>query len=132
MEPTLYDNSASTYPTSFGGSFWLFSLLLVIVFVVASWKIFNKAGKPGWYSIIPFFNIYQMFVIAGMSGWWFLALFIPFLNIIAYILLAVNLAHAFGKSTVWGIFLLAILSGIGHLILGFGSAKYQSAPAKKD
>ena len=132
MDPTLYNNSANAYTAPLSGGVMIFYLLVIVVFVVASWKIFEKAGKPGWHSIIPFYNMYQMFLIAGLSGWWFLAMFVPFLNIVAYVLLGVNLAHAFGKSTAWGVFLLVIFGGIGHLILGFGSAKYQSSPAKKE
>lgn len=112
----------------FGMMWMIFTLTIITVIVVsiiASWKIFTKAGKPGWASLIPFYNIYVLLQIANMPGWWLLAFFIPILSLVASIMLAVNLAHAFGKSTAYGVVLLWLLNSIGMLILAFGDAKYQ-------
>lgn len=112
----------------FGMMWMIFTLTvitIIVVSIIASWKIFTKAGKPGWASLIPFYNIYVLLQIANMPGWWLLAFFIPILSLVASIMLAVNLAHAFGKSTVYGIVLLWLFNSIGMLILAFGDAKYQ-------
>ena len=87
------------------------------------WKIFTKAGKPGWAAIVPFYNIYTEFEIAGMNGWMFLLLLIPFVNFIVMIMLYLKLAKAFGKGTGFGIGLI-FLNFIFTLILAFGSAEY--------
>jgi hypothetical protein len=50
------------------------------------WKVFTKAGQPGWAAIIPIYNIYIMTKIAGKPGIWVLWIFIvPVVNIICYI-----------------------------------------------
>lgn len=104
---------------------WLFVwLLLVVLSVVAGWKIFEKAGEKGWKVLIPFYNLYTLFRIAGRSGWWMLGFFVPFLNIVVGIMLALDLAKHFGKSTVFAIFGLILFPYIGSLMLAFGEATY--------
>ena len=101
----------------------IFYLAVLVISIIAYWKLFTKAGKPGWHSIIPFLNFYDMFEIAGMNGWFFLLLMIPIANIIIAIMWCINLAKAFGKGTGFAIGLI-FLEGIFILILAFGSAKY--------
>lgn len=100
----------------------VFYLLILVVFLAAQWKIFTKAGKPGWACIIPFYNIYTLFEIAGMNGWMFLLLCVPIVNIIFTFKLYIDLAKAF-KGTGFGIGLVS-LNLIFICILGFGSAEY--------
>ena len=47
-----------------------------ILTVIATWKIFKKAGEPGWKCLIPIYNIYIMYKIVNMKSWfwWILAL----------------------------------------------------------
>lgn len=101
----------------------IFYLAIMVVMLVAQWKIFVKAGKPGWACIIPFYNIYTLFEIAGMNGWMFLLLCIPIVNIIFTFKLNIDLAKAFGKGTGFGI-LSVFFAPICMCILGFGSAEY--------
>lgn len=42
------------------GGIIIVAIILCIVYLVASWKIFTKAGKPGWHSIIPYLSTYDM------------------------------------------------------------------------
>jgi len=100
-------------------------LVIAVVAIVALWKIFTKAGEPGWASIIPFYNTFTLFKIAGLNPWLFLLLLIPFVNIVIAIWVALKLGAAFGKSGVWSFFLLVVFSLIGWLILGFGSDVYR-------
>lgn len=105
------------------GFFWLlFWLVILVAYVVAMWKLFEKADEPGWAAIIPFYNTYTLFRIAGRNGWWFLGMFVPFLNIVVAIILSIDLAKHFGKDTVFGIFALFLFSIIGYFILGFSSS----------
>ena len=99
------------------------ALAVAIVAIIAQWKIFTKAGKPGWAAIIPFYNMYTLFEVAGMNGWMFLLMLIPIVNIIIMIMLYVNLAKSFGKSTGFAVGLI-FLNFIFMLILGFGSDQY--------
>jgi hypothetical protein len=99
--------------------------IAVIVFVIAGvWKTFVKAGQPGWSAIIPVYNLYVLTQIASRPGWWVLLLFVPIVNIVIGIVLAIDVAKAFGKGTGFGLGL-ALLSFIFYPILGFGDATYQ-------
>ena len=99
------------------------ALAVAIVSIIAQWKIFTKAGKPGWAAIIPFYNMYTLFEVAGMNGWMFLLMLIPIVNIIIMIMLYVNLAKSYVKSTGFAVGLI-FLNIIFMLILGFGSDQY--------
>lgn len=101
------------------------AILFAILMIVSHWKIFTKAGKPGWASIIPIYNTIVLLEIIGRPIWWFILLFIPIVNIVVAIIIAIDLAKAFGKSGAWGVFLLFLFSFIGFPMLAFGSAKYK-------
>lgn len=116
--------SASSMGTGYGIAYLVFLLVFYALIIVANWKIFTKAGKPGWASIIPFYNLYVLFEIVGMNGWLFLLLCLPIVNIVMMIILYINLAKAFGKGTGFIIGLI-FLPNIFTLILAFGSAQYQ-------
>ena len=78
--------------------FWILSMALSILMIVSLWKIFKKAGKPGWASIIPIYNIYIMCEIAEKEWWYVLLSCVPFVNIYAMIVLYNGMAKRFGKS----------------------------------
>ena len=78
--------------------FWILSMALSILMIISLWKIFKKAGKPGWASIIPIYNIYIMCEIAEKEWWYVLLSFVPFANIYAMIVLYNGMAKRFGKS----------------------------------
>ncbi len=126
MEAVSYSTSSGDIAAmAIGGG--LFSLVyfgFLILMVVAGWKIFEKAGVEGWKVLIPFYNTYTLFQIAGRNGWGFLLLLIPFVNIVVGIMVAIDLAKHFGKSTAFGIFGLVIFNVIGALMLAFGNAQY--------
>jgi Na+/melibiose symporter-like transporter len=96
--------------------------------IVAGWKVFTKAGQPGWASIIPFYNVYVMLTIVGKPGWWLLLFFIPIVNLVIGIIVTLELAKRFGKSGGFAVGLI-LLPFIFYLILAFGSATYTPAPA---
>ncbi len=103
--------------------------LAVWVFIIASlWKVFAKAGQPGWASLIPIYNAYIMFKMAGKPGWWLLLLLLPLVNFVILIIVFIALAEKFGKGAGFGVGL-ALLGVIFFPILAFGDAKYQGAPA---
>lgn len=110
--------------TTLSPAFWIMYTLIMVLLLVANWKIFEKADEAGWKVLIPFYNTYTLLRISGRNGWWFLGLFVPLLNIFIIIRLALDLAKHFDKSTMFAIFGLLIFSIIGYLMLGFGDAKY--------
>jgi len=106
----------------------LLELALLVVIVAGFWKVFVKAGQPGWAAIIPIYNCYILLKIVGRPAWWLILLFIPLVNFVIAILLAIDLAKSFGKSTGFAIGLL-LLGFIFYPILGFGDATYQGPSA---
>jgi hypothetical protein len=102
-------------------------LAIAVLMIVAMWKVFEKAGEPGWAAIIPIYNFFVLLKIAGRPAWWFILLFIPFVNFIILIMVSIDVAKRFGKGTGFGLGL-AFLGFIFYPILGFGDARYNPAP----
>jgi hypothetical protein len=129
---TNTDINSATAGTFFAltGIWLLFWLAIAVIAIIAMWKIFVKAGQPGWAAIIPIYNLYIMLKVIGRPGWWILLMIIPFVNIVVSIIVALDLGKAFGKDPVFSIVLLWFFSIVGYLILGFGNDKYVGAPNK--
>jgi len=123
-----YSSSASGQGQAPGPLFWIFYLAFTILMIAAWWKIFTKAGQPGWACIIPIYNLYVWCKIVGRPWWWILLMLIPFVNFIILIILIIDLAKSFGKGVGFGIGLI-VLGVIFFPILGFGSAQYQGPSA---
>lgn len=73
-------------------------VLFGIITLESMWKIFKKAGKEGWASLIPFYNTITLLDIVGKPAIWFLLMFIPIVNVILGIWVVNLLAKRFGKS----------------------------------
>ncbi len=101
----------------------LIGLVVGVIQIIAMWKIFEKAGQPGWAALIPIYNTYVMLEIVGREWWWLLLLLVPLLNFVVVVVVLFDLAKSFGKDTAFG-FGLLFLSPIFMPILGFGDAKY--------
>src|SRR5580765_6652239 len=122
------DYSYTSQGKSPGPIFWICYLAFTILILAAWWKIFTKAGQPGWACIIPIYNLYIWCKIVGRPWWWILLMLIPLVNFIIAIILLIDLAKSFGKGVGFGIGLL-LLGIIFFPILGFGSAQYQGPAA---
>lgn len=110
--------------TSGAGALLVVIVLAFAVFEIAAfWRIFTKAGRSGWASIVPIYNAYVLLRISGKSGWWLLLYFIPFVNLIAAIIVLNELARSFGRGGGFTIGLV-LLGPIFFPILGFGSDRY--------
>jgi hypothetical protein len=99
-------------------------LIGYVIYVIALWPVLVKAGRPGWGAIIPIYNIYLLVKIAGYHGAIVILYFIPIVNLITAIVVAVGVGRAFGKGGAFSFFLLWLLSIIGYFIIGYGSSKY--------
>lgn len=100
----------------------LLFIILILLYFAAYWKIFTKAGKPGWVSIIPFYNIVVFSKLIGKPDWWAI-LFFPLINIVIFILMHHHLAKVFGKN-VWFTMGLLVFNPIFVGVLAFGKSKY--------
>ncbi len=98
--------------------------LIYLIAVVGVWKVFTKAGKPGWLSIIPILNLFIIVDIAGKPLWWFLLFLIPGVNVIILFIVYIALARKFGQTAIFG-FGLVFLPIIFWPLLGFGEFRYR-------
>ena len=119
----MHDSASSAGGGIAGLLFSVIELGIFIVLIAAFWRIFTKAGQPGWMSLIPILNIYILLKIAGKPGWWLILMLIPIVNIVIWILTALAVAENFGKSGgfVIGMVLVPI---VFYPILAFGDAQY--------
>ena len=121
------ESSANPEVKGPGPVFWICYFVVIILLIASIWKVFSKAGQPGWAAIIPIYNIYIMCKVAGRPGWWLLLMLIPFVNFIIAIILNVDIAKRFGKGVGFAVGMI-LLPFIFWPILGFGSAQYQGGP----
>jgi hypothetical protein len=100
---------------------------LAILGVVAMWRVFSKAGQPGWAAIVPVYNTYVLLRMVGRPGWWLALLFVPIANVVILVLVMVDLATAFGKSGGFAA-LLILLPFVGLPILAFSNDAVYRGP----
>ncbi len=123
--------TASASGAMFGGVFLILVIMLLVLGVVALmlislWKIFEKAGKPGWAALVPFYNKVLLLEIAGRPLWWILLFFIPIVNIFIMVYTYRRLALAFGKQSKWFVAGMIFLPFIFYPILAFGKSTYSN------
>ena len=112
-----------------GVGFMVVWFAVVLLMVASMWKVFVKAGKPGWAAIVPIYNIIVLLEICGKPAWWVILFIVPFVNVIIAIMLCISLAKKFGHGVGYGLGL-AFLGVIFMPMLGFGSSQYDpNAPA---
>ena len=123
---------ADAYSTGSGGSIspvvWIIYVIAIALFIVAYWRIFTKAGQPGWASIIPIYNTIVWLRIVGRPLWWFILLFVPVVNIVILIIMVHDLSKSFGHGVGFTLGLI-FLSPIFILILAFGGSTYRGPAA---
>ena len=98
-------------------------VVVPLLIIISMWKIYTKAGQPGWASIVPIYNLVILCKITGKPMWWIIMCLIPFVNIIFVFLLILSLARSFGKDMGFGIGLI-FLGIIFFPILAFGKSQY--------
>lgn len=101
----------------------LCELALFVLLIASLWKIYEKAGQPGWACIIPIYNVIVLLRIVGKPWWWFFLLLIPVVNLIFAIWMTNMLSKSFGKDEGFTVGLV-LLGIVFYPILGFGDARY--------
>ena len=134
------------------GAVFAFGVVWYILQIIGNWKLFKKAGKPGWHSIVPFLNIYDEYDMCWNGGLGIVFLLfdlivnvinasnsqnivvlaiagiLAIITLVLHIMQSLKLSKAFGHGVGYGIFLI-IFDRLGRLILGFGSSEYQGKDA---
>lgn len=115
-----YDVSYSTQSSPVAS---IIAFIVAVVIIAAIWKIFVKAGEPGWKAIIPFYNLYTEYKIFWGNGWLFLLTAIPVVNVVVGIILLHKMSKAFGHGAGFTLGLL-FFPYIFMVILGFNGDEY--------
>jgi len=99
------------------------SLAIGLFYIATMWRIFSKAGKPGWLALVPIVNVIMLISIAGKEWWWALLLLIPFVNILVFFLILHGVSENFGHGVGFtlGLFFLGFLF---FPVLAWGDDKY--------
>ncbi len=99
------------------------ALFFLAAVAIGRWKVFEKAGQPGWGALIPVYNLYLLLRVARQPAWWLVLYAIPPLSLVPLVLVPLGVARHFGKSSLFGAGL--IFFGFAfYPILGFSSAQY--------
>jgi serine/threonine protein kinase len=103
----------------------LFNFALIGLFCVGIWRVYVKAGLPGWGSLIPIYNLVLWMRLAGKPGWWAIWMFVPFLNLVIYTIVTFEVAKNFGKGVAYTLGLL-LFPPLFYTGLGLGRARYNA------
>ena len=121
-------DAAQAAGAAVGSGILIVYFAVIILMIVSMWKVFSKAGEPGWASIVPIYNVIVLLKIAGKPWWWLFLLFIPIVNLVIAIITYVALAQNFGKGGGFAAGLI-LLPVIFLPMLAFGDAQFKGAPA---
>lgn len=115
---------AQEAPAQGGGVFPLFMLVAVVFIIASLWKVFAKAGQPGWAAIVPIYNLVVLCKVANRPVWWVVLMLVPVVNFFVLALLSMDVAKAFGKGAGFGLGLW-LFGFVFYPMLAFGKAQYQ-------
>lgn len=108
------------YFAAFGGIF--------VVTAIGMWKVFEKAGRPGWAALIPIYNAWVLLEICDKPGWIILLTIVPFLGAIVSLYIAIvtsfEIANKFNRGGGFAVGLF-LLPWIFYPILGFGNSEFE-------
>lgn len=106
----MSDNNVIALLFAIFSGVWVIFLALVIFVIIARWKLYKKAGKPGWASIVPVYNTIVLFDIIGYKWYYIFFIFIGIIPIIGMVLSMIfaisyniKLAKSFGQQPAFGI-----------------------------
>ena len=121
----------------------LFAFATLVAMLAGIWKVFVKAGRPGWACLVPVYNLLVAFQIAGLTAWWLLLPLLAFLPSPEPIRIAAGwgtlglliwfntrLARRFGEGAHIAIGL-TFMAPIFWCWLGFGDAKHRDEVDKQ-
>ncbi|HEY4510653.1 MAG TPA: DUF5684 domain-containing protein [Candidatus Paceibacterota bacterium] len=109
-----------------GGFFVFFTVIWLavgVLILISTWKIYMKAGQPGWAAIVPIYYIIVLLRIVKKPTWWTFLYFVPLVNIVISLIITHNLSKVFGKDISFTLGLI-FLPFIFFPILAFGKPSY--------
>ncbi|TWT90843.1 hypothetical protein Mal64_12400 [Pseudobythopirellula maris] len=104
-------------------------LLGIALYCLAgAWKVFGKAGLPGWFALVPLLNAYLICKIAGKPGWWVVLLFVPLVNLVVLWRVVSGLAMWFGKTDLYAVGLFLVFP-LFFAMIGHSTTRYRGLAA---
>lgn len=116
------EDAAREVTSAMSGTMMLVIFAVIILMIAAMWKVYERAGEPGWAVLVPIYNIYVLCKVARMSPWWMLTVIIPLVNIIFAFVSSFGVAKRFGKGAGYGLGL-ALLPFIFWPLLAWGDSQ---------
>lgn len=104
-------------------------IAIALFYLIAYWRVFSKAGRPGILAIIPIVNSFVLLSIVGRPLWWFILFLIPFVNIVMAIIVVNDLSKSFGHGVGFTLGLI-FLSFIFIPVLAYGGSRYVGPAAR--
>lgn len=104
-------------------------LIVYVLMAIAGWKLFTKAGESGWKALIPIYNSWVFLRLGDQAGWWALVAFIPLVQIVSVVFMAIaayNIGLKLGKEG-WWVVLYLIVPIIWLFVLAFDKSTWKSA-----
>lgn len=80
----------------------LVAIVILVLTIAAMWRVFQRAGQPGWAVVVPIYNAVVLMRVARLSAWWVLLLVVPLVNLVVLLVAAVGVAHRFERSAAFG------------------------------
>lgn len=109
--------------------YWIFFVITIVGTLAGLYLLFQKAGVAGWKALVPVYNLYICTKLIGKSIWWFVMLLIPVLNVVIWLLVAIDLVKAFGKDKFWPAVAAMMIPYIYFPLIGFDQkVKYLGIP----
>ncbi len=106
-------------------------VLVHLLTIPGMWKVFEKAGQPGWASLVPFYNWAVAARVAGRPEWHGLMTLCIFVNpgwiaaIVFQIMIGIDVSKSFGREGGFGVGLgIPVIGSVFWLILGFSDSEY--------
>lgn len=101
----------------------LVALVVILAYPISLWKLYAKAGEPGWSALIPIYNLFIWIRIARRPVWWIVLLLFPVINFIISLVIGISFAKQFGKDWLWGVGTI-LLGFVFYPLMAFGDAEY--------
>jgi signal peptidase I len=106
-------------------------LLIIILFPMLNYWIFDDAGVGGYKALIPFYNYYTWLKVIGKPWWWLLIMLVPFINFFMIMLMLVQNALSYSKHNL-GEQALAVLVPFAYLpYLGLSEKEHYVKPENR-
>ena len=133
-----FDSGVASMLLGLGTFFFIFVFAIAVFAIVVQWKLFTKAGKEGWYALIPIYNLVVLQEIAGFK-WYYVFIYLvtgvpligPFIGglvlIFWNIVLNVKIAKSFGKEVGFGVGM-AFFTLIFRAIIAFDKSVEYKGP----